>query len=90
LKRLRVPESKLEEALPASILETLNERQQKILKKVAVSGGVTSGWCRKVLGVTYDTANRDLLGFSKAGLLIGRGKGRASRFLLKKDGKGDD
>jgi predicted HTH transcriptional regulator len=90
LKRLRVPESKLEEALPASLLETLNKRQQKILEEVAVAGVVTSGWCREFLGVTYDTANRDLLGLSKAGLLIRIGKGRASRFLLKKYGKGED
>ena len=60
----------------------LNERQKLVIKHVIEQGDVTSGWCRKEFGITYDTANRDLLDLLETGLLVRLGRGRATRFEL--------
>ncbi len=61
----------------------LNKRQKSIIRRVQENGTVTSGWCRKKLGITYDTANRDLLDLVTAGLLERIGSGRSTRFQIK-------
>ena len=81
LKRLRAPKSTNQGITPA-IEEQLNDRQKKIVAQVVREGFVTSGWCRKQFKVTYDTANRDLLGLSEIGLLRREGQGRNTRFVL--------
>ncbi|MCX6880181.1 MAG: hypothetical protein NTW21_41215 [Verrucomicrobia bacterium] len=61
----------------------LNERQKKIMVEVQQNGSVTSGWRRKSLKVSYDTANRDLLELVEFKLLIRQGSGRASSFVIR-------
>jgi ATP-dependent DNA helicase RecG len=52
------------------------------MKEVLESGFVSSGWLVKKLGVTYDTANRDLKGLAELKLLIRQGQGRAAKYVL--------
>ena len=59
----------------------LNERQRKAMAEVLASGSVTSGWMVKKLGITYDTANRDLIGMAELKLLGRTGRGRASKYV---------
>lgn len=59
----------------------LNERQKRILSHVYETGSVTSGWCKDILGITYDTANRDLRELIKLGLLRRTGAGRSTTYL---------
>jgi len=80
IERLRVPEKRL---LVTPALEAqLNERQRKALAEVLKSGFVSSGWLVRELGVTYDTANRDLRGLGELNLLMRQGRGRAARYVL--------
>jgi len=37
----------------------------------------------KVLGVTYDTANRDKKGLAEMGILVRVGLGRAAKYVLR-------
>lgn len=79
--RIRTPENAGGLVTPA--IETrLNERQKKIVIEVQKAGTVASGWCRKEFGITYDTANRDLLSLVKSGVLLRVGRGRATKFKL--------
>jgi predicted HTH transcriptional regulator len=80
LDRIRVPKASL--VVTPAIEAQLNERQKKALTEVLKSGSVSSGWLVKKLHVTYDTANRDLLGLAELSILVRRGKGRASKYLL--------
>jgi hypothetical protein len=59
----------------------LNDRQKRILSHVSETGSVTSGWCRNILGVAYDTANRDLRELIKLGLLRRTGAGRSTIYV---------
>ena len=77
--RIRTPENAGGLVTPA-IEAQLNERQGKIMVEVQENGVITSGWCRKQFGVTYDTANRDLLSLVEAGVLLRTGRGRATKF----------
>lgn len=52
------------------------------MMEVLKSGFVSSGWLVKKLGVTYDTANRDLKGLAELKLLICQGQGRAAKYVL--------
>jgi predicted HTH transcriptional regulator len=61
----------------------MNDRQKKIMIEAQKAGVVTSGWCRKHLKVVRDTANRDLGGLVRLGLLQPAGKGRAARYEFK-------
>jgi len=45
-------------------------------------GSVTSGWCRDEFGITYDTAVRDLNGLCQLAVLVRRGKGRSTHYVL--------
>ena len=51
--------------------------------EVQRAGIVTSGWCRKAFGVTYNTAYLDLSNLVSRKLLIQTGKGRGTRYELK-------
>ncbi|MBU2260354.1 MAG: helix-turn-helix domain-containing protein, partial [Proteobacteria bacterium] len=68
IERLRVPEKRL--LVTPAVEAQLNERQKKAMMEVLKSGFVSSGWLVKKLGVTYDTANRDLKGLAELKLLI--------------------
>jgi predicted HTH transcriptional regulator len=83
LDRLRVPQTILADAIPPSVEEQLNDRQKRIMAHVVETGFVTSGWCRKELGVALLTAQRDLSGLLDLGLIEPKGKGRSARYLLK-------
>jgi predicted HTH transcriptional regulator len=60
----------------------LNRRQREIMIEVKQEGKVTSGWCRKAFGVTYNTTYRDLSGLVDKGLWVQRGQGRATLYEL--------
>ncbi len=84
IERLRVPETRL--VVTRAVEAQLNERQKKALVEVLKSGFVSSGWLVKELGVTYDTANRDLKGLAELNLLMRQGLGRAARYVLREPG----
>jgi len=79
--RIRTPANAVGPITPA-IEAQLNERQKKIMIEVQKSGAVTSGWCRKQFGITYDTANRDLLALMKLGILERKSRGPGTRYEL--------
>ena len=76
--RIKTPTTATGSITPA-MEARLNERQKRIILHVQEYGEITSGWCRKEFGVTYDTANRDLLELVESGLLVRVGKGRGTR-----------
>jgi predicted HTH transcriptional regulator len=80
--RLKVPDGVARLISPAIEVQ-LNDRQKKIMVQVQKIGFVTSGWCRKRLKVVRDTANRDLVGLVKLGVLKTTGNGRGTRYVLK-------
>jgi predicted HTH transcriptional regulator len=81
-ERLKVAEDAARFVTPATEAQ-LNARQKKIVLRAQKAGGVTSGWCRKAFGVSYNTAYLDLTDLVNRGLLIQVGKGRATRYELK-------
>ena len=81
MDRIRVPKDAPNGLTPAQ-KKALNDRQRAILEAVVLHGTVTSGWCRKAFGVTYDTANRDLLKMARIGLIRREGKGRGAHYVL--------
>ena len=81
LERIRVPEGRL--TVTPAMEAQLNERQRLVLAEVAHTDSVSSGWLVKVLGVTYDTANRDLKGLAEMGMLVRVGLGRAAKYVLR-------
>jgi predicted HTH transcriptional regulator len=68
--------------IPPAVESLLNARQRKIIAHVLKTGAVTSGWCRKQFGVTYDTANRDLVSLIKLGILGRKSSGPRTRYEL--------
>ncbi|MCX6902221.1 MAG: hypothetical protein NTW03_01820 [Verrucomicrobia bacterium] len=60
----------------------LNPRQRMIVAQILKTGAVTSGWCRKRFGITYDTANRDLLGLMRLGIIERKSSGPGTRYEL--------
>ena len=81
LDRLRLPAG-TPSGIPPSVEEQLNERQKAALQEVLEAGAVSSGWLVKALNVTYDTANRDLIGLAALDILVRQGKGRATKYVL--------
>lgn len=81
-ERIRTPADALGLVTPA-VEAQLNERQKKIIVEAPEAGFVTSGWCQKTFHVVRDTANRDLVGLVRCGLLEPAGKGRSARYVLK-------
>jgi predicted HTH transcriptional regulator len=69
--------------ISSAIEAQLNKRQKKIMIRAQTHGAVTSGWCRKAFGVTYNTAYRDLSALVEQGLLARIGEGRATRYEFK-------
>lgn len=82
IDRIRVPEGPL--LVTPAVEAQLNKRQKKIVAHVAEYGFVTSGWCRDNLSVVYDTIRRDLLFLVELGVLEPEGRGRSTRYVLKK------
>ena len=82
LGRLRVPAG-ISAGIPPAVEDSLNDRQKKILEHVSSEGSVTSGWCRKEFGVTYNTAYRDLSGLVDLEILVQTGSGRSTRYIPK-------
>lgn len=80
IERIRVPEKRLR--VTPAVEAQLNERQRTAMEEVLKSGFVSSGWLVKKLGITYDTANRDLKGLAELKLLMRQGHGRAARYVL--------
>jgi predicted HTH transcriptional regulator len=70
-----------------SIEAQLNDRQKRIILQAQETGAITSGWCQKNLNVVPDTANRDLAGLVKLGLLSVAGKGRSTHYVPASHGK---
>lgn len=65
----------------AAIEAQLNDRQKRIMLEAQRAGVVTSGWCRKEFGVTYNTTFRDLSGLVALNLLEQKGQGRSTRYV---------
>ncbi|MEI8352727.1 MAG: ATP-binding protein [bacterium] len=84
--RLRTP-GDIQGLIPPSVEAALNERQKGIMIHVQTEGGVTSGWCLKTFGITYNTAYLDLSGLVRKKLLVQEGKGRATHYRLAKAGE---
>jgi len=84
--RLRVP-ADARGFVPPSVEAQLNDRQKQIMVEVQTEGSVTSGWCLKTLGITYNTAYLDLSGLVQKGLIVQEGKGRATHYRLTAVGK---
>ncbi len=82
LDRLRVPAGMVGHILSPSVEEQLNERQKKMVAQVLKQGFVTSGWCRKNLNVSYDTANRDFRLLLQLGILKRIGLGPGTKYEL--------
>lgn len=80
--RIKVSGEETRTITPATEAQ-LNDRQKKIMLRVQKTGAVTSGWCRKAFGVSYNTAYLDLTDLANRGLLVQAGKGRATRYELK-------
>lgn len=80
IERLRVPEKRL--LVTRSVEAQLNERQRRIISQALQSGFVTTGWCMETLGVVRDTAHRDLIDLVKRDILVRKGSGRSSRYVL--------
>ena len=83
--RLRTP-ADAQGLIPPSIESRLNDRQKQIMVQVQTQGSVTSGWCKKSFGVTYNTAYLDLSDLVNRGLLVQQGKGRGTRYELSTGG----
>lgn len=83
LDRIRVPETRL--LVTPAIEAQLNEKQQKILKHVAETGFVTTGWCMETLSISRDTAHRNLVGLVKINILVRQGSGRRVIYVLKEN-----
>jgi predicted HTH transcriptional regulator len=79
--RLKMPKD-VAGLIPVAVEAQLNERQRKIVSQVLKKGSVTSGWCRKQFGITYDTANRDLLALMKLGILERKGSGPGTHYEM--------
>ncbi len=84
IERLRAPEGA--PLVTPAVEAQLNERQKKALAEVLDSGSVSSGWMVKNLGVTYDTANRDLKDLARLNILVRQGRGPASKYVLTQGG----
>lgn len=84
LDRVLVPEARL--LVTPAIEAQLNERQKRVLEEVLTSGYVSSGWLVKELGVSYDTANRDLKALIELKILIREGSGRAVKYFWREQG----
>ena len=79
--RIRAPENVGGLVTPA-VEAQLNERQRTIVACVLEKGSVTSGWCRKQFGITYDTANRDLRALMDFGILERKSSGPGTRYEI--------
>lgn len=79
--RLKVPDTAARLITPAMEAE-LNPRQKTIMVEAQKTGFVTSGWCRKRFGVTYNTAYLDLSNLVERKLLVQAGKGRGTRYQI--------
>lgn len=83
--RIKTPAMVTGPVTPA-IEARLNERQKRIIARVAAEGTVTRGWCVTEFNVANDTAGRDLKALIEMGLLEMVGKGRAVHYIAKTTG----
>jgi predicted HTH transcriptional regulator len=81
IERIRVPQAQL--LVTPAVEAQLNERQKKIARQAVENGFVTAGWCMKNLHVVRDTAHRDLTALVAFGILVTKGAGRGTRYVLK-------
>ncbi|MDO8545520.1 MAG: ATP-binding protein [Opitutaceae bacterium] len=80
--RLKLPPGTTGLITPA-VEAQLNRRQKRIMIEVQKSSSVTSGWCKKIFRVTYNTTYRDLSDLVARGLLVQVGEGRGTHYRLK-------
>ncbi len=81
IERLRVPEKRL--LVTPTVEAQLSQRQLNIMKHIAETGTVTTGWCIETMNVARDTAHRDLVDLVKRGILVRKGSGRGVVYVLK-------
>ena len=82
LAQLKIPAGTARSIILPSVENQLNRRQKKIVAQVLKHGFVTSGWCRKKLRVTYDTANRDFRLLIELKILKRIGMGPGTKYEL--------
>ena len=80
MERIRIPEANM--TVTPAVEAQLTERQKEIIKYVLGAGSVTRRWCKKVFGVSTDTARIDLKSLVEKGLLVPSGKGRSAAYVL--------
>ena len=79
--RLKLPSDATGLITPA-VEAQLNRRQKRIMVEVQKHGTVTSGWCKRTFGITYNTTYRDLSDLVARGLLVQVGEGRGTHYRL--------
>ncbi|QYY37127.1 ATP-binding protein [Ruficoccus sp. ZRK36] len=79
LDRIKAPVAETE-ALPASVTDELNKRQQGILELAIRSGEVTNRQVQESFEVARDTAHRDLTILCELNLLLKEGSGRSTHY----------
>ena len=80
LDRIKAPKANDAQTLTKSILDELNQRQQKILNLAIQSGSITNRQVQETFDVVRDTAHRDLLILCDLKLLLKRGSGRSTHY----------
>ncbi|MDD4737323.1 MAG: ATP-binding protein [Kiritimatiellae bacterium] len=79
LERLKVPAGT--GVISGAVEAQLNERQRRMMAHALTAGFVTSGWCKKTLGVAYQTVYRDIQSLLDAKLIVQQGSGRSTRYI---------
>ncbi len=69
--------------IPSDKLSQLTPRQKNILQYVLQRARITSEECTREFEVTRDTANRDFKRLINLGLIVQKGSGRATHYILK-------
>lgn len=77
LERVRVPHG----ANNNSVLSQLTERQRQIAEQAIKDGAVSTSWCTENLGITRDTAVRELGHMCNLGILKKDGVGRGTKYV---------
>jgi len=61
----------------------LNSRQLEILTLIEQRGKIASAECARRFKITRDTANRDFRKLMELGLIVKRGSGRGTHYVLR-------
>lgn len=65
-------------------MEELNERQKKAIEYIRKKGSIAKSEYVKLNKISHKTAHLELRGLCEKKLLVREGKGRATKYLLKR------